>query len=126
MKHELKWLLGLLVLASCSPHRADTAATPPDDSLASPERAGLPVHDVDQFVHIRRHAAIGFSPDGRTIAFASDVTGRSQIWTVPTQGGWPVEVTFGDDPVSGAAWTRDGAGFVFERDLGGSERYDLF
>jgi dipeptidyl aminopeptidase/acylaminoacyl peptidase len=84
------------------------------------------VYDVDQFVHIRRHEPIGFSPDGRTVAFTSDVTGRRQVWTVPTAGGWPVEVTFGDEPVGGAAWAKDGAGFVFERDSGGSERYDLY
>ncbi len=117
--------LALTAVTACASHRG-TAAAAPDDTLTSAFRERVPVHSVDQFVHIRRHAPIGFAPDGRTIAFTSDVTGRRQIWTVPTGGGWPVEVTFGDQPVAGAAWARDGASLVFERDSGGTERYDLY
>jgi dipeptidyl aminopeptidase/acylaminoacyl peptidase len=84
------------------------------------------VYGVDQFVHVRNDNAIGFSPDGRNVGFFSDVSGRRQVWTVPTEGGWPVEVTFGDEPVAGAAWARDGATLAIERDSGGSERYDLY
>jgi len=119
-------LFPLAAAAACSSRGAVRAPAPPDDSLTSIARTGAPVFTVDQFVHVRSHAPIGFAPDGRTIAFTSDVTGRRQIWTVPTEGGWPVEVTFGEEPVAGAAWARDGASLVFERDSGGSERYDLY
>ncbi len=112
-------------LAACTSRGGGTAPTL-DDSLVSAVRGTVPVYDVEQFVHVRAHAPVGFSPDGRTVAFTSNVTGRRQLWTVPTEGGWPVEVTFGDDPVADAAWARDGASLVFERDSSGSERYDLF
>lgn len=113
-----------LALATCAPRSRSGA--PADDSVVSLPRPALPRYDADQFVYIRRHEPIGFSPDGRWVAYTSDVTGRSQIWKVPAQGGWPTEVTFGDAPVSGAAWARDGSSLAFERDSGGSERYDLY
>ncbi|MGA2382451.1 MAG: S9 family peptidase [Gemmatimonadales bacterium] len=126
MRQRVSFLLALAAVSACSARGGSGAAAAPDDTLASAVRSGAPVYGVDQFVHVRNHAPVGFAPDGRTIAFASDVTGRRQIWTVPTQGGWPVEVTFGDEPVAGAAWARDGASLVFERDSSGNERYDLY
>jgi len=114
-----------LIVGACSA-RGGGGAAAPDDSLVSTARTSFPVYGVDQFIHVRNDNAIGFSPDGRTVAFFSDVTGRRQLWTVPAGGGWPVEVTFGDEPVAGAAWARDGASFAIERDSGGSERYDLY
>ena len=126
MKPSIVLPILLVAASACSSHRVAGAPALPDDSVVSVRRPGAPVYTVDQFVHVRGHEAIGFAPDGRTIAFTSDVTGRRQLWTVPTRGGWPVEITFGDEPVAGAAWARDGASFAFERDSGGSERYDLF
>ncbi len=118
-------LFALAAATACASHPGGTAAAP-DDTLTSVVRPGVPVYGVEQFVHVRRHDPIGFAPDGRTIAFTSDVTGRRQVWTVPIEGGWPVEVTFGDEPVAGAAWARDGGRLVLERDSAGSERYDLY
>ncbi len=97
-----------------------------DDSVVSAARPGVATYSVDELVHIRAHSAVGFSPGGRWVAYRSDVTGLSQVWKVPTAGGWPVELTFGDAPVSGAAWARDGATLAFERDSGGDEQYHLF
>ena len=63
---------------------------------------------------VSRLASIGssyspaFSPDGKTIAFVSDLSGRPQVWTVPSNGGWPVKVTALDDTVSGVTWSYDG------------------
>jgi dipeptidyl aminopeptidase/acylaminoacyl peptidase len=97
-----------------------------DDPVASVRQPGVPPYAVEQFAHILRHSAIGISPNRRWVAFRSDVTGRSQIWKVSAAGGWPVQLTFGDTPVNGAAWAKDGASLAFERDSGGNERYHLF
>jgi len=126
MRRRVLPVLALVATSACSARSAGQAAAAPDDSVTSGVRSGVPVYGVDQFVHVRNHAPIGFSPDGRTVAFTSNVTGRPQIWVVPTEGGWPSEVTFGDEPVAHAAWARDGASFAFERDSGGNERYDLY
>jgi Tol biopolymer transport system component len=64
---------------------------------------------------VARMARIGscrspsFAPDGRRLAFVSDLSGVPQVWTVATEGGWPEQVTALDDQVLGVAWSPDGA-----------------
>ena len=63
---------------------------------------------------VARMAAVGsclapsFSPDGASIAFLSNLTGVPQIFIVPAEGGWPVQVTAGSDPVGQLAWSPKG------------------
>lgn len=52
--------------------------------------------------------APSFSPDGSSIAFLSSLTGVPQVFIVPTEGGWPVQVTSGSDPVGRLAWSPKG------------------
>lgn len=55
---------------------------------------------------VARMARIGhayspsFSPDGKRIAFVSDLSGTPQVWIVPSEGGWPTLITSGEDPVN--------------------------
>lgn len=63
---------------------------------------------------VARMASVGFStapsfaPDGASIAFLSNMNGVPQVFIVPTDGGWPVQVTAGSDPVSSLAWSPKG------------------
>src|SRR5262249_252873 len=43
------------------------------------------------------------------LAFIADLSGLPQVWTVPTEGGWPDQVTALDDPVRGLYWSPDGS-----------------
>jgi len=115
--------LMFVALAACTGRQRAGAAG--DDVVASAARPGVPPYAVSQFARILRHSAIGISPDRRWVGFRSDVTGRSQIWKVSAKGGWPLQLTFGDTPVAGAAWAKDGASLAFEQDSGGNERYQL-
>ncbi len=42
---------------------------------------------------IRTCFSPSFSPDGKRLAFVSDLNGVPQVWTVATEGGWPELVT---------------------------------
>src|SRR5262249_60188942 len=60
---------------------------------------------VERMARVGRAFSPTFSPDGKRIAFVSDLSGTPQIWVVSAQGGWPVQVTNGIDPVSFAVWS---------------------
>src|SRR5271155_1516388 len=36
-----------------------------------------------------------WAPDGKSIAFISNMSGRNNLWLVPAEGGWPVQLTVG-------------------------------
>ncbi len=60
-----------------------------------------------------------FSPDGKRIAFISDLNGVPQVWTIPTSGGYPELLTNLDDPVMRVLWSPDGQWIGFSVAPGG-------
>ena len=60
-----------------------------------------------------------FSPDGRRIAFLSRLSGTPQVWIVPTEGGWPEQITAMDDPIGAVNWSPDGSWLAFSAAPGG-------
>ncbi len=63
---------------------------------------------VSAMARVRRAFSPRFSPDGRRIAFISDLSGVPQVWVVPAESGWPQLVTSLDDPVGAVEWSPDG------------------
>ena len=64
---------------------------------------------VTRMARIGRSGSPSLSPDGKRLAFVSDRTGTPQVWVTPLEGGAPVQVTNGADPVSRVIWSPDGA-----------------
>ena len=67
-----------------------------------------------------------FSPDGKTIAFVSNLSGLPQVWTVPAAGGFPRMVTSFDDPVGGVEWSPDGQWIAFSLAPGGGMNTQVY
>jgi len=60
-----------------------------------------------------------FSPDGKTLAFVSNLNGIPQVWTMPASGGFPKLVTAFDDPVGFVTWSPNGNWLAFNIAPGG-------
>ena len=60
-----------------------------------------------------------FSPDGRKVAFVSDMTGSPQIWWLPSTGGFPRAVTAFTDQISELAWSPAGDWLAVQAAPGG-------
>src|SRR5438876_1033355 len=54
-----------------------------------------------------------WSPDGKTIVFVSNITGRNNLWLVPADGGWPTQLTVSDQLKAHPIWSRDGKYIVY-------------
>jgi dipeptidyl aminopeptidase/acylaminoacyl peptidase len=67
-----------------------------------------------------------WSPDGKTIVFVSNITGRNNLWLVPAEGGWPTQLTVSDQRQSHPAWSPDGKWIVYQSDYDGDEQWDIF
>ena len=87
----MRRLLAILVVLAASAFATDVT-----DPLTS---------TVTLMARIGRCTAPQFSPDGKTLAFRSDLSGVPQVWTVPVEGGWPRQITALDDPVDELEWS---------------------
>jgi len=92
-------------------------------SIANPDAA--PVAVADLFA-VRGTADGVWAPDGKNIVVSTNFTGRYNLWEVPAEGGFPLQLTRSDDRQEGVAISPDGKTMIFESDFGGGEIYDLF
>jgi dipeptidyl aminopeptidase/acylaminoacyl peptidase len=49
-----------------------------------------------------------YSPYGTQIAYHTNISGVSQVWRIPAEGGYPRMVTSGPDAAQGVRWSPDG------------------
>jgi len=81
---------------------------------------------IEKLFMTRAIAGTAWSPDGKTIAFVSNMSGRYNIWTVPTEGGWPIQLTISDQRQFSPAWSPDGKWIAYQSDYDGDEQWDIF
>jgi dipeptidyl aminopeptidase/acylaminoacyl peptidase len=81
---------------------------------------------IKQYLNVRSAFGPSFSPDGRFVSFLNNTTGVSQLWVVPTQGGWPTQLTFTSESVRSAHYHPVKHELIFSQDRGGNERTQLF
>ena len=67
-----------------------------------------------------------WSPDGKSVAFISNMSGRNNLWLVPAEGGWPVQLTVSDQRQTAPAWSPDGKWIAYQSDYDGDEQWDIF
>src|SRR5262245_6234865 len=93
------------------------ASAPTDDTLSAMASA---------FTRVGAASSPSLSPDGKRVAFVSNLSGLPQVWIVPTTGGWPELVTSLEDPVSGVEWSPDGAWLAFGLAPGGGMNTQVY
>jgi dipeptidyl aminopeptidase/acylaminoacyl peptidase len=67
-----------------------------------------------------------WSPDGKRVVFMSNISGRNNLWVVPTEGGWPTQLTVSDQRQAEPVWSPDGKWIAYQSDYDGDEQWDIF
>ena len=124
-------LLGLCTLLVGAASRAQSSGpdsrsiTDPKavESVTNPSARPIPIDDL---YFTRSVSNASWSPDGQQVVFTTDLSGRSNLWKVSTQGGWPLQLTQSDERQFGEAWSPDGQWIVFQQDAAGNELWDLY
>ena len=94
--------------------------------IVSRARPGLTKLSLQRLYHTRSVGAGRWSPDGRRICFASNASGRQNLWIVDSRGGWPLQLTVSDQRQIPGGWSPDGKWITFQSDYDGDEQWDLF
>ena len=123
-------LMSIVVLestASAQTLPAPQAFTDPQQIKSTPNAQVEPKSlTIEKLYMTRQVGRPTWSPDGKSIAFISNMSGRNNIWTVPADGGWPVQLTISDQRQSSPAWSPDGKGIAYQSDYDGDEQWDIF
>ncbi len=100
-------------------------AMEPDGGEITIGRAGEYPADIARYLLASGAGSANLSPNGKTIAFAWDITGESELWVMPASGGQPRQVTF-QTGVRTPVWTPDGASLFYSADKDGNEQPGYF
>ncbi|CAN5313446.1 S9 family peptidase [soil metagenome] len=83
-------------------------------------------YDIERYLNIRSANSPTFSPDGKRIAFLTNITGTSQIWMIDANGGYPEQITAYQDNINFVEWSPKGSGIIFGKASGGDENTQFF
>src|SRR6267378_2213662 len=81
---------------------------------------------IEKLYMTRAIGSSAWSPDGKTVAFISNISGRNNLWLVPAEGGWPTQLTVSDQRQTAPAWSPDGKWIAYQSDYDGDEQWDIF
>jgi dipeptidyl aminopeptidase/acylaminoacyl peptidase len=124
------FLSAIVVLMSLETIAQLTLTPPPaitdPAKLQSKTVADLQGFSIEKLYMTRLVGGTTWSPDGKQIAFISNISGRNNLWLVPATGGWPMQLTISDQRQAQPAWSPDGTWIAYISDHDGDEQWDVF
>lgn len=82
-------------------------------------------YTIQQYLNIKSAGSPTLSPDGKRMAYLTNVSGTSQIWMIDLPGGAPKQITNYEDNIAFVRWSPAG-GIVFGKAKGGDENTQFF
>jgi dipeptidyl aminopeptidase/acylaminoacyl peptidase len=116
---------GALPVLAQAPLPAPAAVTDPA-KLQSKTVENMQSFTIEKLYTTRNIGGTTWSPDGKQIAFVSNISGRNNLWLVPASGGWPTQLTINEQRQQSPAWSPDGNWIAYASDYDGNEQWDIF
>jgi len=117
--------VGLLLLLVVGAAFAQQPLTDPT-KLQSRNIDNMQNFTIEKLYMTRNIGGSTWSPDDKQIAFVSNISGRNNIWLVPSTGGWPSQLTSSEQRQVSPAWSPDGNWIAYASDTDGNEQWDVF
>lgn len=105
---------------------APQAITDPKQISSKPDAQVEKNLSIEKLYMTRQVGGATWSPDGKTVAFISNLSGRNNLWLVPSEGGWPMQLTVSDQRQTSPTWSPDRKWIAYMSDYDGDEQWDIF
>jgi dipeptidyl aminopeptidase/acylaminoacyl peptidase len=119
-------VMAINIVATSQTLPTPQAITDPKQITSKPDARVEKNLSIEKLYMTRQVGGSTWSPDGKTVAFVSNMSGRNNIWTVPAAGGWPTQLTVSDQRQTQPAWSPSGKWIAFMSDYEGDEQWDIF
>ena len=75
-------------------------------SVQSLSYAGATAVPIDDLYYTRSIGGTSWSPDGKEIVLATNLSGRTNLWKVSVTGSWPIQLSQSEDAQNSLPLTR--------------------
>lgn len=83
-------------------------------------------YTIQQYLNIKSAGSPTLSPDGKQMAYLTNATGTSQVWSIELPNGTPKQLTNYEDNIGFVRWLPDNSGIIFGKARGGDENTQFF
>jgi len=105
---------------------APQAITDPKQVVSKPNAQVEKTLTIEKLYMTRQIGGADWSPDGKSIVFVSNISGRNDLWLMPSEGGWPTQLTVSDQRQTSPVWSPDSKWIAYMSDYDGDEQWDIF
>ncbi len=126
MRAFLVFVIVVGMASSVLPQTLPQAVSDPKQISSKPNAQVEKNLTIEKLYMTRAIGGTTWSPDGKMVAFISNMSGRNNLWLVPAEGGWPTQLTISDQRQAHAAWSPDGKWIAYQSDYDGDEQWDIF